>query len=128
MDRPGTERRAHSALSIGLPAHEPVTGALNVYATTPDAFDHDAIVLGQAFAAYVAVILANIRLYDAQADLARHLRTAMESRAVIEQAKGIIMSGRHCTADEAFANPHQGLADREPQTSRRGRLPGHQHP
>jgi AmiR/NasT family two-component response regulator len=31
------------------------------------------------------------------------MRAAMESRAVIEQAKGIIMGQRRCTADEAFA-------------------------
>jgi AmiR/NasT family two-component response regulator len=30
------------------------------------------------------------------------LRAAMASRAVIEQAKGIIMATAHCTADEAF--------------------------
>jgi hypothetical protein len=30
------------------------------------------------------------------------LRTAMESRAVIEQAKGIIMLQRRCTAEQAF--------------------------
>jgi hypothetical protein len=41
---------AHSSLSIGLPIHEEVTGALNVYASKPEAFDNDAIVLGQTFA------------------------------------------------------------------------------
>jgi AmiR/NasT family two-component response regulator len=30
------------------------------------------------------------------------MQAAMESRAVIEQAKGIIMGDRRCTADEAF--------------------------
>jgi AmiR/NasT family two-component response regulator len=30
------------------------------------------------------------------------MRKAMENRAVIEQAKGILMSERRCTADEAF--------------------------
>jgi AmiR/NasT family two-component response regulator len=42
-------------------------------------------------------------VYDAQANLAQQMQTAMESRAVIEQAKGIIMGSRHCTPDEAFA-------------------------
>jgi len=28
---------------------------------------------------------------------------AMNSRAVIEQAKGILMGERHCSADDAFA-------------------------
>jgi AmiR/NasT family two-component response regulator len=31
------------------------------------------------------------------------MQKAMESRAVIEQAKGIIMGDRRCTAAEAFA-------------------------
>jgi hypothetical protein len=30
------------------------------------------------------------------------LRRAMESRAVIEQAKGMVMADRHCTPDDAF--------------------------
>ena len=31
------------------------------------------------------------------------MQAAMHSRAVIEQAKGMIMAQRRCTADEAFA-------------------------
>lgn len=93
---------ARSSLSIGLPVHEAVTGALNVYATKPDAFDDDAITLGQTFAGYAAVALANAHLYDTQASLAQHMQAAMENRAVIEQAKGIIMGDRHCSPDEAF--------------------------
>jgi AmiR/NasT family two-component response regulator len=58
--------------------------------------------LAQTFAGYAAVALANAYLYHSTADLARHLRTAMDSRAVIEQAKGIVMAERRCTADEAF--------------------------
>jgi AmiR/NasT family two-component response regulator len=49
------------------------------------------------------VALANAHLYDSTATLARHMQTAMESRAVIEQAKGIVMGERRCTAEEAFA-------------------------
>ena len=93
---------AHSSLSIGLPVHEAVTGALNIYATKPDAFDDDAIVVAQTFAGYAAVALANAHLYDTQATLAQHMQAAMENRAVIEQAKGIIMGDRRCSPDEAF--------------------------
>jgi GAF domain-containing protein len=91
-----------SSLSIGLPVHEAVTGALNVYASRPGAFDDAAVVLAQTFSGYAAVALANAHLYDATATLAQHMQAAMESRAVIEQAKGIIMGDRRCTADEAF--------------------------
>ena len=47
--------------------------------------------------------MANAYLYNAQTTLSRHMEIAMRSRAVIEQAKGIIMGDRRCSADEAFA-------------------------
>ena len=96
------EMGVNSSLSIGLPVQDAVTGALNIYAAKPDAFDDDAIVLGQTFAGYAAVALANAHLYDASASLAQQMQAAMDSRAVIEQAKGIVMADRRCTADEAF--------------------------
>jgi GAF domain-containing protein len=101
--RTAQQAGAHSSLSIGLPVHEKVTGALNIYATKPHAFDDDAIAIAQTFAGFAAVGLANAHLYETQATLAGHMQKAMESRAVIEQAKGIIMGERRCTAEEAFA-------------------------
>ncbi|HLL66715.1 MAG TPA: GAF and ANTAR domain-containing protein [Micromonosporaceae bacterium] len=100
--RRAADAGARSSLSVGLPVHEAVTGALNIYSTEPNAFDEPTIVLAQTFAGYAAVALANAHLYDATATLAKHMQAAMDSRAVIEQAKGIVMSQRHCTADEAF--------------------------
>ena len=93
---------ALSSLSIGLPVQDVVTGALNVYATTPHAFDRETVTLAETFSEYAAVALANAHLYDSTATLAQQLRAAMDSRAVIEQAKGIIMGDRRCPADEAF--------------------------
>ncbi len=49
------------------------------------------------------VAMTNASLYTATARLAEQMRQAMESRAVIEQAKGIVMGGRRCAEDEAFA-------------------------
>ena len=92
-----------SSMSVGLPVHETVAGALNLYATKPDAFDEDAVLLAQTFSGYAAVALANAHLYDTTVTLAQHMQSAMENRAVIEQAKGIIMAQRRCTPDEAFA-------------------------
>jgi GAF domain-containing protein len=92
----------HSCLSIGLPLRECVSGAVNVYAGKPHAFDDDAVVLAETFGGYAAVAMANAHLYNS-ATLADQAHAAMDSRAVIEQAKGIIMAERRCTADEAFA-------------------------
>jgi GAF domain-containing protein len=92
----------HSALAIALPVHDRVAGGLNIYAVKPDAFNGEAILLAEAFAGYAAVALANAHLYDSVATLAEDMQAAMKSRAVIEQAKGIIMGNRRCTSDEAF--------------------------
>ncbi|MFJ8688641.1 GAF and ANTAR domain-containing protein [Micromonospora wenchangensis] len=99
--------RAHtvgvcSSMSLGLPIQQAVVGALNLYGTRPDAFGPLA---GPArtFADHAAVALANAHLYDSTATLAGQMQEAMRNRAVIEQAKGIIMGQRRCTADEAFA-------------------------
>jgi GAF domain-containing protein len=93
----------YSSLSIGLPIQESVVGALNIYGRKPQVFDEDATALARAFAGYAAVAMANAHLYDTTATLAHHMQAAMETRAVIEQAKGIIMGERRCTAEDAFA-------------------------
>ncbi|PWR05552.1 histidine kinase [Micromonospora acroterricola] len=92
-----------SSLSIGLPIQEAAVGALNVYAAEAHAFDREATDVAEQFAAYAAVALSNAHLYDTTATLAQQMREAMRSRAVIEQAKGIIMGERRCSPEEAFA-------------------------
>ncbi|MEU4474200.1 GAF and ANTAR domain-containing protein [Micromonospora sp. NPDC023888] len=94
---------ALSSLSIGFPIQETVLGALNIYGIESGAFDEDAVTLAKTFAGYAAVALANAHLYDTTVTLAAQMQSAMQSRAVIEQAKGIIMGERRCTPDEAFA-------------------------
>jgi GAF domain-containing protein len=96
------EAGVRSSLSVGLPVHEMVTGALNLYSTKPDAFDEDSVLVAQTFSGYAAVALANAHLYDTTSTLALQMSAAMEHRAVIEQAKGILIADRHCTPQEAF--------------------------
>lgn len=103
VGRPRPGRGLASSLSIGLPIQEAVVGALNVYAHTPEAFDDEAVTVLETFAAYAAVALSNAQLYDSTANLARQMREAMANRAVIEQAKGIVMAERRCGPAEAFA-------------------------
>jgi hypothetical protein len=95
--------RVHSFVSIGLPLQESVSGAFNVYSLKPYAFDEDTVILAETFAGYAAVAMANACLYDGPAALTGHLTAAMGSRALIEQAKGVIMAERRCPADEVFA-------------------------
>jgi len=55
------------------------------------------------FTSYAAAALVSGRLFADVAAEAEQMRTALVSRAVIDQAKGILMGQRRCTADEAFA-------------------------
>jgi GAF domain-containing protein len=89
-------------LSIGLPIGTSTIGGLNLYATHGDPYDDVAAELAGAFAGYAAIAVANAAaLADAVEEVAG-LRTAMQTRAVIEQAKGILMRDQRCTPDEAF--------------------------
>ena len=103
-----------SILSVGIPVHDVVAGGINLYSEQLDGFDDDDVTLAETFANYAAVALANAYLYSTTAALAEQMSAAMESRAVIEQAKGILMARQHITADEAFA-----LLSRASQTSNR---------
>jgi GAF domain-containing protein len=91
-----------SSLSVPLPVQEEVLGAINVYSREPSAFGDEAVETARRFASYAAVAIANAHLYQSAAEAAEHMRRAMESRAVIEQAKGIVMAQRRCSAKEAF--------------------------
>jgi len=93
---------AGSSMSIPVPLQREVAAAVNIYSVERDAFDSAASELATTFAAYAGVALANMHLYEAQGQAAEQLQQAMRSRAAIEQAKGILMGQRRCTAEQAF--------------------------
>jgi GAF domain-containing protein len=89
-----------SVLSVGLPLEHRVVGSLNVYGT--DGPLSPAAETANAFAQHASVIVDNAAEYAGAIDLVDHLRVALESRAVIEQAKGVLMERDRCTAEDAF--------------------------
>jgi GAF domain-containing protein len=77
-------------------------GSLNLYSAARHGFkelDEAVVVL---FAAQASVAVANARLYQGARALSAQLTTAMASRAVIEQAKGVLMVVGAIDADAAF--------------------------
>jgi GAF domain-containing protein len=96
------ERGSLSSLSVPVPVREGIHGALNLYGFDAGAFDDEARDRGRTFASYAAAAVHNMHLYETTRELADHLDIAMRSRAIIEQAKGILMSQRCCDATEAF--------------------------
>ena len=96
----------HGILStLSLPmrttAHRTI-GAMNLYARQEDGFGPDDAELASAFAMQAAFVLANAQAYWDARELHENLEVAMHSRAVIEQAKGMIMAALGCDEDRAF--------------------------
>jgi len=92
-----------SSLSLPLRVADESLGAMNLYARVPDGFSDDDESIGVELAATASIVLANASAYWQAAQLGEQLSEAMRSRAVIEQAKGILMArSPELTADEAF--------------------------
>ena len=98
------EHGALSSLSVPLAIDddEQVAGALNIYAREPHAFDEGSRTAATRFAPYAAVAAGNLHAYQSAQDRADGLQTALETRGVIDQAKGILMARHKLTADQAF--------------------------
>lgn len=92
----------HSALSLPLVVDDDVIGAINAYAFTRDAFGDHAVEVGARFAASAAVSVYNAQLLASARERTERLHRALTSRAVIDQAIGIIRSRTGANADEAF--------------------------
>jgi len=101
-----TAAQAHgfkSTLSLPLVAGEQSLGALNLYARSTNGFSSEDEALGMELAAAAAIVLANASAYWEASQLSEQLGQAMQSRAVIEQAKGILMArSPDLTPDDAF--------------------------
>jgi GAF domain-containing protein len=93
----------HSALSLPLMLGERAIGAINCYATSHDAFGEHAVRLGSQFAGPAAVSVYNAQLLAGAHERAEQLQRALESRALIDQAIGIIRSRSGASAEWAFA-------------------------
>jgi GAF domain-containing protein len=97
------EHGVRSTLSLPLVSGETGLGAMNVYARVEHAFSADDEELGSDLAAAAAVVLANVTAYWTAFELSQQLSEAMQTRAVIEQAKGMLMArSPDLTADDAF--------------------------
>jgi hypothetical protein len=79
-----------------------VVGAMNVYAHAKNAFGPDAVRIGELFARPAAVSVHNAQVLAESQRLAAQLAEALTSRAVIDQALGIVMSRTGASAEEAF--------------------------
>ena len=92
----------HSTLSFPLVVAGDGLGALNLYSDVESGFDEIDERTGAVFAAHAAVALANARSYWRNEELRHNLELALETRGVIDQAKGILIAREGFSADAAF--------------------------
>jgi GAF domain-containing protein len=92
----------HSVLSLPLLLPDRVVGAMNVYGRAKNAFGPEAVRIGELFARPAAVSVHNAQVLARSQRLAEQLGAALTSRAVIDQALGVVMSRTGATAEEAF--------------------------
>ena len=100
--RAAQQQGVRSFLAAPLLVRDTPIGALNLYSRDGMGFDAlDEALIG-LFTGQASVALSNARIYRNALMLAEQMREAMGSRAVIEQAKGILMAQEAVDADGAF--------------------------
>jgi anti-anti-sigma factor len=95
------ERGLHSVLSTPLVTAAGPVGSLNLYARPTDAFDIDGHALASVFAAQAATVVTHGALEHSADQFTRRLQAALEDRAVIAQAQGVLMAQTGVSAEEA---------------------------
>lgn len=88
--------------AIPLRLRDSVVGAMNLFGVDPVVLDPDDITLAQALADIATIGLLQERAVRESRMLADQLQTALQSRIIIEQAKGVLLAGSAIDVDEAF--------------------------
>ncbi|MBO0708810.1 MAG: GAF and ANTAR domain-containing protein [Candidatus Dormibacteraeota bacterium] len=93
---------AHGVYAHPLQIGDEVVGALCLYAHERNLFPEPVQRVAIQFVEPAAVLLGGVLRRVSQAELIEQMRLGMASRAVIDQAIGIIMAQRRCGPEEAL--------------------------
>ncbi len=93
----------HAVLGIPMFASGQTIGVLNIYRRAAGAWREEDIETAQIITAMGAGYVLHANQLRAQHELSEHLQAALESRDLIGQAKGLLMSAHGISAEEAFA-------------------------
>jgi transcriptional regulator with GAF, ATPase, and Fis domain len=91
-----------SVHALALRCQDQVIGALNLFGTTPGAFSANDLVSAQAMADVATIGILQQRAISEARILAEQLQSALNSRVVIEQAKGVLAERAQVNLDDAF--------------------------
>jgi GAF domain-containing protein len=97
-----TQAGYQSAHAVPLRLRSQVIGAMNLFCTDRTTLDADDLALAQALADVATIGLLQERAIHESDLIAEQLQTALNSRILIEQAKGVLHGLTSVTVDEAF--------------------------
>jgi len=101
-DRNATDQNTPGHNASGHNAPGQIALTLTMYATRPKVLDASQVPVGELLIALGSAVVRNASTYDAAQRTVRQLSEGADSRAVVDQAKGILMVGLSCNADEAL--------------------------
>jgi GAF domain-containing protein len=92
----------HAVHALPMRLRGQTIGALNLFRTSEGALDDDDIVLGQAFADVATIGILQYRAASEAQAVNDQLNNALNSRVVIEQAKGMVAERSGVDMEQAF--------------------------
>ena len=101
-----------ACMCLPLTAHHTTIGALNLFITHPHNFTDSEVSRATAFAGQASGAVSIALRVANQTTLEGQLRDALASRAVIDQALGLVMGQLRCTAEHAFATLREASINR----------------
>lgn len=88
--------------ALPMRLRDETVGGLNLFTTTPDALDEDALAVGQALADVATIALLHERASRERKVMIEQMQSALNSRLAVEQAKGILAHRTGITVGAAF--------------------------
>lgn len=89
--------------AVPMRLRDQVIGALNLFRTSPGPIPAEVVELAQSFANVATISILQFRALRHSEVLTEHLQSALNSRVIIEQAKGVLAERLQISVADAFS-------------------------
>jgi GAF domain-containing protein len=102
FSRAAADRGVRAVLASPIPYNQDAIGVVAVLSQQEHPWTPEAELALLAFTDLAALLIASMMMSEQQSELAQQLQGALNSRAVIEQAKGVLIGQRGLSAQAAY--------------------------